>query len=149
MRRLALAALLACIWTTPGIANDKFATMDKDTNDSISWEEFQTQYPNMKKAAFDTIDKDASSAISKDEWSAFMGSHGSGGKGMGEGMGEGMGMPPKDGKMMMPPKDGKMMMPPKNGKMMMPPKDGKMGMPPAQPEAGSEKILIEPPKKSE
>ncbi|UZP68897.1 calcium-binding protein [Desulfovibrio mangrovi] len=123
MKRLVLAALITCLWTSPGFADDKFGKMDKDGNDSVSWEEFEAHHPNMRKAAFETIDKDSDGAISHDEWHAFMGSHGADGKAMGGGMGQGMQMPPKGGK----------------------------GMPPGHPPTGKDggKMLIEPPKKAE
>ncbi|WBF68601.1 calcium-binding protein [Desulfovibrio subterraneus] len=121
MKRLALAALITCLWTTQGIADDKFGVMDKDANDSVSWEEFEAQHPNMRKAAFETIDTNSDGGISHDEWHAFMGSHGADGKTMG-GKGPGMQMPPKGG----------------------------MGMPPGHPPTGSNgKMLIEPPKTAE
>ncbi|GFM37204.1 calcium-binding protein [Desulfovibrio psychrotolerans] len=98
MKKLALAALITCLWTTPGAADDKFDHMDKDSSGTVTWEEFEAQYPSMKKAAFDAIDSDANGEISHDEWHAFTDSHGASGKGgMGGGTGGGMGkggMPP-------------------------------------------------------
>ncbi len=122
MKRLALAALLICLWAVPAKADDKFTHMDANNDDAVTWEEFSTQYPQMKKGAFEAIDTDSNGAISHDEWHAFMGSHGAGGQGMGGGMGGGMSMPPK----------------------------GMTGMPPGHPDTGtSGKMLIEPPKTAE
>jgi len=56
-------------------ASDKFTKMDTDSSNSISWAEFEKQYPQMKKLAFDSIDTDKNSDISKDEWNVFQDSH--------------------------------------------------------------------------
>lgn len=55
--------------------SDKFTKMDKDKNNSISWDEFKGQYSQMNKRAFDSIDTNKDANISMDEWNTFQDGH--------------------------------------------------------------------------
>lgn len=92
MKQLFIAGLLLAMAAVPAVAaetSDKFAKMDTDGSDSVSWEEFHKTYPQMQRGAFDSIDKNKDEAISRREWDAFTEQHSKGMAGHGAG-----GMPP-------------------------------------------------------
>ena len=93
MYKWILAAALASVCAVPAFAGqqDRFAAMDTDKNGQVSWDEFHTALPNMKKPAFDQIDADKNGAINAEEWGSFRSAHGSGGMGA---AGMGGAMPP-------------------------------------------------------
>ena len=106
---IALAAVL-CLWAASAQANpaatdpakvDKFAMMDTNKDDKVSYEEFKAYFPNMREEAFAVIDKNGDKAINRAEWDEFVSNHSSGhmGGSMGNMMGGQGGMP---GNAMMP-----------------------------------------------
>lgn len=70
--------------TASGTAADRFAAMDTDKNEEVSWEEFEKAMPSMRKEAFETIDTNKNGAICRSEWDAFRQNHGA--QGMPQGM---------------------------------------------------------------
>ena len=106
---IALAAVL-CLWAASAQANpaatdaakvDKFAMMDTNKDDKVSYEEFKAYFPNMREEAFAVIDKNGDKVIDRAEWDEFVSNHSSGhmGGSMGNMMGGQNGMP---GNAMMP-----------------------------------------------
>ncbi|MEG1610548.1 MAG: calcium-binding protein, partial [Bilophila sp.] len=79
-KRILLVALTLC--ASSAVAADRFAEMDKDKNDKVTWEEFEAAMPQMRKSAFESIDTNKDNAITRAEWDTFRASHGAKG-GMG------------------------------------------------------------------
>lgn len=96
MKRIFFTAAMVLCSASFAVADGRFDAMDTDKNGTVSWEEFQTAIPQMRKPAFEAIDADKDGAMTSAEWLGFIDRHGEGGKGMGEGMTGGMGgmMPP-------------------------------------------------------
>jgi Ca2+-binding EF-hand superfamily protein len=68
----------AVVWATPELARgvvDKFAQMDTDSNDKVSWEEFAAAYPHTSREAFEAIDTSGDGFISLEEWQTFSQDH--------------------------------------------------------------------------
>ena len=96
MRHAALAVFLLFATPLPGLAApapDRFAGMDTDKDNALSWEEFSSAIPGMKREAFDVIDANKDGRISRAEWEGFSKGHGSR-MGSGPATGAPSGIPP-------------------------------------------------------
>lgn len=91
MRRFSLLFALVLLFPSIGLAmpntgaggkaekgpgpEEKFKKMDKNSDGSVSWDEFFEFYPNMHESAFKSIDKDGSRALTLEEWMNFSTRH--------------------------------------------------------------------------
>lgn len=91
MRRLSLALAFILLFSATASAmpgadaggkgeksaspEEKFKSMDKNSDGSVSWEEFFEFYPHMHESAFKSIDKDGSRTLSLEEWINFSSQH--------------------------------------------------------------------------
>ena len=91
MKKLTVAFLIVACCATFAFAKGKFSQMDTNNDNGVTWEEFSTAFPTMKKYAFETIDKDGDTIIVVEEWKGFMSGHGNTGMNPPQGMmGKGM-----------------------------------------------------------
>lgn len=74
MKKWMVICFLVC-FVSPVMAGSRFDDIDLNKDGYISWEEFQTVFPNLKKAAFDAIDTNKDGKISCEEWERFQKSH--------------------------------------------------------------------------
>ena len=90
-----LTLLCLGLFAATAHADDKFAAMDTDKDNAVSYDEFRAAYPQMQKTAFEAIDVNKDGTLSHEEWDMFRARHQMGKMGQGGGMGGGMGgMPP-------------------------------------------------------
>ena len=76
MRIVLLAGIFCCLFVSQAWGEDKFAQMDTNADDQVTWEEFQAARPSMKRAAFDAIDQNKDERLSREEMQSFTASHG-------------------------------------------------------------------------
>ena len=89
----AAVLFLAALQITRAAADageDSFVQADVNKDACLSWEEFSTAFPSLRKEAFDLIDTNKDGRISREEWDAFKTRHG---KQAPEGMGAGIPLP--------------------------------------------------------
>ena len=76
MRVFLLAGIFSCFFASQAWGEDKFTQMDANADGHVTWEEFQTARPSMKRAAFDAIDQNKDERLSREELQSFTASHG-------------------------------------------------------------------------
>ena len=53
-----------------------FHELDADGDDAVTWEEFQSRFPETNEHVFRAVDQDGDGLIDHDEWHAFKKAHG-------------------------------------------------------------------------
>ena len=60
----------------PGPYMIHFHELDADGDDTVTWEEFKSRFPDTNESVFQAVDQNGDGLIDHDEWHAFKDAHG-------------------------------------------------------------------------